>query len=74
MTGSDEESQKIKCALCGYMFDEKNGKASCKGCFMSGGCGLLRCPNCGYETPREPAWFKKILKRRNKKNGTDGQR
>lgn len=53
-------SNGVKCALCGYEFDEKNSKSSCKGCFMAGGCDLIRCPNCGYETPREPGWVNPV--------------
>ena len=56
----------MKCALCGYVFDEKNTKASCKGCIVAGGCNLIKCPNCGYETPKEPKWLKRIFKRRSK--------
>jgi hypothetical protein len=28
---------------------------------MAGGCGKLRCPNCGYETPGESG-LTKIIK------------
>jgi hypothetical protein len=29
---------------------------------MSGGCHLIRCPYCGYETVPEPAWIGGIRK------------
>jgi len=60
----------VKCAFCGHNFNEEEADLSCKGCFMAKSCKLIKCPNCGYETPLEPKWFKKILKRENK-NGTD---
>lgn len=56
----------MKCALCGYIFDEKDSRTSCKGCPMASGCKLIRCPNCNYETPPQPKWLEKILKGRNK--------
>lgn len=47
----------MKCGLCGAEFDEKDAKASCARCPFHG-CGLLRCPKCGYEMPPEPRWLK----------------
>lgn len=52
----------MKCAVCGYIFDEKKSVPSCKACPMSKGCRMIRCPNCGYETPPEDGWLKNILK------------
>jgi rubredoxin len=57
----------VKCALCGYMFDEKRSDKICEGCLLAKGCSLVKCPNCGYETPPEDKWLKEILKRRRKK-------
>lgn len=58
----------MKCSLCGYEFsaegggasggNEKDAQASCKSCPLMKGCGLIRCPNCGFETPPEPGWLK----------------
>jgi rubredoxin len=56
----------MKCAFCGYMFDEKRSDASCGGCPMAKGCKLVKCPNCGYETPPEDNWLNNILKKRRK--------
>lgn len=56
----------MKCALCGYKFDEKDADLSCSGCLMAKGCKLVKCPNCGYETPPEPRWLKRLLERRKK--------
>ena len=39
----------IKCPLCGCEFEENEGGATCKGCPMSGGCNMIKCPNCGIE-------------------------
>lgn len=52
----------IKCALCGFEFDENSAKKSCERCILKNNCSLLRCPNCGYEIPDEPQWIKKIKK------------
>lgn len=60
----------MKCAFCGYEFSENDAAASCKGCSMTKGCKLLKCPRCGYETPPEPKWLKKLLKR-SETNGTN---
>jgi hypothetical protein len=49
------------------MFDEKRSDKICEGCLLAKGCSLVKCPNCGYETPPEDKWLKEILKRRRKK-------
>jgi hypothetical protein len=43
------------CNLCGYRFDEHEmAEKGCVTCAASpGGCGLVRCPSCGYEWPPE---------------------
>jgi rubredoxin len=53
----------MRCALCGLEFEERDAVASCEGCPMkSGGCNMLRCPNCGYENPGEPQLLKMVRK------------
>ncbi len=57
----------IKCPLCGNNFDEEQAKGGCAGCGVKG-CGLVRCPNCGYEFPPEKGlekigFLKKIFKK-----------
>ncbi|MDD5450020.1 MAG: FeoA family protein [Candidatus Omnitrophica bacterium] len=52
----------IKCGLCGFEFDERTAGKSCGGCSLAKTCKLIRCPNCGYETPPEPRWLKVLLK------------
>jgi rubredoxin len=42
----------MKCSLCGYRYTEEEGKPSCHGCPLKGGCDMLRCPVCGYEIPK----------------------
>jgi len=41
----------MKCALCGYAFSVEQSKGACRGCPFHRKCRLVRCPNCGYETP-----------------------
>ena len=59
------------CSLCGFRFDEDTARSACSGCGLVKRCGLARCPRCGFEMPREPAWLKKLRKRRNR-DGADG--
>ena len=47
----------MKCSLCGSEFDEKIAEKSCKSCPLKKGCKLIKCPNCGFETPQEPDWL-----------------
>ena len=54
----------MKCSMCGYRFNEEEAAAACKGCVMPKGCKLVKCPGCGYETPPEPKWLKKFLRRK----------
>jgi rubredoxin len=53
----------MKCSLCGLKFEEEDAKRSCQGCLMSKGCGLVRCPNCGFEMAPDPKWLKKLKKK-----------
>ena len=41
----------MKCALCGYAFSAEQSEGACQGCPLHRKCRLVRCPNCGYETP-----------------------
>lgn len=51
----------MKCSLCGKEIDEKLSKESCSACFVSGGCSMIKCPNCGYEMPVESSLAKKVV-------------
>ncbi len=44
----------MKCPLCGLVFTERDAQTACAGCIMAHKCGLVRCPNCGYEMALEP--------------------
>lgn len=55
----------MKCPLCGYQFEEEDVVA-CKGCPLFKGCNMVRCPNCGFETPAEPKLVKVMKKWRSK--------
>ena len=50
----------MKCSLCGFEFKEEEGQAACKGCPISRSCSLVKCPNCGYEIPKEPNLIKSL--------------
>ncbi|MBI2437240.1 MAG: hypothetical protein HYV36_00290 [Lentisphaerae bacterium] len=52
----------MKCALCGQVFDQAARAGACANCSMLKNCGLLRCPNCGFETPAEPEWLRKAMR------------
>lgn len=41
----------MNCAFCGHDFDASLAAPSCANCVIAGGCGMVRCPNCGFETP-----------------------
>jgi len=41
------------CSLCGYNFDEEKSKSGCNLCFLKKDCGLVKCPNCGIEIPKD---------------------
>ena len=61
----------MKCALCGNEFTEEEAAGSCRGCIMASGCHMLKCPNCGYEIPKEPGLIKLIRDwTERRKNGT----
>ena len=57
----------MKCSLCGFRFNEKDAKSFCNGCYLTKGCGFIKCPNCGFEMAPEPEWIKKIKNRRGKR-------
>jgi hypothetical protein len=55
----------MKCALCGYVFEE-GGIAACQGCLFSKSCNMVCCPNCGYKMPLKPKIIKFFKNRRKK--------
>ena len=52
----------MKCSLCGHEFEEKQAQTACANCPMMKGCHLIKCPNCGFETPPTPSWLKFLEK------------
>jgi len=58
----------IKCSFCGHNFEENEGKIGCVGCPMSKACNKHKCPNCGFEMPKEPK-IVKLIKRWGSKDG-----
>ena len=57
----------MKCSFCQREFDETKSADACKGCPSGGGCHNVRCPFCGYESPREPGLIKHLKTLFNKK-------
>jgi rubredoxin len=61
-----------RCSLCGYGFEEAEMReVRCKSCPASPlGCGLVRCPACGYEWPPESSsWLINLVKKLFTKKG-----
>lgn len=54
----------MKCSFCGYEFNE-GGLRPCEACPFKAGCGKVKCPNCGYEMPRE-SFFRRWYRHRNR--------
>ncbi len=50
----------VTCGFCGQEFVEDPTQATCQACPLKKGCGMMRCPHCGYENAREPGWITKI--------------
>jgi len=46
-------SDKIRCPYCGFQYAPSEGRGTCASCGLHSSCSLLRCPNCGYESPAE---------------------
>ena len=56
------------CSFCSKEFDEESVQDACSQCSLFGGCQKIKCPHCGFESPREPKslkWLKKIGKKKN---------
>jgi len=62
----------MKCSLCGSQFEEEDARKECRGCSLFGGCRKIRCPHCGYETPRE-IWPVTFFRRRQAGRSKPGQ-
>ncbi|HZN55127.1 MAG TPA: hypothetical protein VFB67_07365 [Candidatus Polarisedimenticolaceae bacterium] len=44
------EGTVFACALCGSRFT--HGALVCTGCPLNAGCEVIKCPSCGYQSPR----------------------
>ena len=44
------EGTVFSCALCGARFT--HGTLVCTGCPLNAGCEVVKCPSCGYQSPR----------------------
>ncbi len=49
------------CHVCGYAFAPEQN--ACGGCAMNSDCGLIKCPNCGTETPNVERGLAGLLQR-----------
>jgi hypothetical protein len=47
----------VRCGFCAKPFDEDRSQPACRSCPVGSGCGLIRCPHCGYENPGTPGWI-----------------
>jgi len=53
----------VNCGFCGKAFDEDRSQPACRACPVGSGCGLVRCPHCGFENPGTPRWIKYLKKK-----------
>lgn len=53
----------MNCGFCGTPFAEDRGQPACRQCPVGSGCGLVRCPHCGYENPGTPGWITFLKKK-----------
>jgi hypothetical protein len=44
------EATEFSCALCGARFT--HGQLVCGSCPLNAGCEVVKCPSCGYQSPR----------------------
>ena len=52
----------ITCPACNHEYDATDASATaCGACLARGACGLVKCPECGYESPREPGVLRRLL-------------
>lgn len=56
---------RVKCSLCGFVFEADEVGKSCGGCILANNCAKIHCPNCGYvEVAPRPGrrnrgWFRR---------------
>lgn len=49
------------CPACKHEYSPNASTVECGACLMRGSCGLVKCPECGYETPREPGFVGRLM-------------
>jgi predicted amidophosphoribosyltransferase len=49
-TGANGDATEFTCALCGAHFT--HGALVCVSCPLNFGCDVVKCPACGYQSPR----------------------
>ena len=57
----------MNCSICDLEFEEAQAIKACSSCAVFGGCQKVRCPRCGYESPRETPlvrWVRGWVRRR----------
>ena len=43
----------MTCSFCAKTFLILDAEKTCRSCAVFGGCQKVKCPYCGYESPRE---------------------
>lgn len=44
------EATEFTCSLCGSRF--RHGTLVCVSCPLNAGCEVVKCPSCGFQSPR----------------------
>jgi hypothetical protein len=63
----------VTCGFCGHEFEENRAQPACRACPLGADCGLIRCPECGYENPGVPRWIAFLKRKLGKKPTTSAQ-
>ena len=48
--GTQVEATEFSCSLCGARFT--HGTLVCGSCPLNAGCEVVKCPSCGFQSPR----------------------
>ena len=60
--GGASEATAFACPLCGARFT--HGTLVCGACPLNAGCEIVKCPSCGYQSPRRSrivGWAQRLL-------------
>ncbi|HUC44233.1 MAG TPA: hypothetical protein VMR65_09355 [Candidatus Sulfotelmatobacter sp.] len=61
--GGNTGGTELTCSLCGARFT--HGTLVCTSCPLNAGCEVVKCPSCGFQTPRRSRlvdWAKRLLR------------